>query len=133
MMPPFAVTPLYAALCGLLLIVLSVRVILLRRRHRVSLGTGGHTELERATRIQANFTEYVPLTLLLLFLLELSRQPVWALHALGLLLVLGRIIHALGLATASRNGGREIGIGLTFTVLTVTSLWLLVVVLQRYL
>lgn len=135
MLPPFAVTPLYAALCGLLLIVLSLRVIRLRHAHDVRLGDGGQPALQAATRAQANFIEYVPLALLLLYFLELSRQaPVWVLHVLGALLFLGRILHALALGHSSgRSHGRTVAMVFTFTVLAVTSAWLLLVVLQRYL
>lgn len=134
MLPPFAVTPLYAALCGLLLLALGVAVIRLRQKYRVNTGDGGHPDLARAMRVQANFVEYVPLTLLLLFLLELSRQPVWALHLLGAALFIGRVLHAWGyLASAGPTAGRMIGIVLTLSTLGITSLWLLAVVLQRYL
>ena len=40
-MPP-AITPIYAALLGLLFILLSVRVIQLRRQESVALGDGGN-------------------------------------------------------------------------------------------
>lgn len=134
MLPPFAITPLYAALCGLLLLVLGVVVIRLRQRHRVNTGDGGHDDLARAMRVQANFVEYVPLTLLLLFMLEMSRQPAWALHLLGAGLFVGRVLHAWGYLSSPRPGfGRMVGIVLTLTVLGVTALWLLAVVLQRYL
>jgi uncharacterized membrane protein YecN with MAPEG domain len=134
MLPPFAITPLYAALCGLLLLVLVVVVVVLRQKHRVDTGDGGHADLARAMRVQANFVEYVPLTLLLLFMLEMSRQPVWALHLLGAGLFLGRVLHAWGYLSSPRlTFGRAAGILLTLGVLAVTALWLLVVVAQRYL
>ncbi len=133
MLPPFAVTPLYAALCGLLLLVLGLVVVRLRRKHHVLTGDGGNTTLARAMRVQANFVEYVPLTLLLLFMLEMSRQPAWALHLLGAALFIGRLLHAWGyLLTPRLSFGRALGIGLTWIVLGVTSVWLLLVVLQRY-
>lgn len=133
MLPPFAVTPLYAALCGLLLLVLGLVVVRLRRQHNVLTGDGGHATLARAMRVQANFVEYVPLTLLLLFMLEMSRQPAWALHLLGAALFIGRLLHAWGyLLTPRLSFGRALGIGLTWSVLGVTSVWLLLVVLQRY-
>lgn len=133
MLPPFAVTPLYAALCGLLLLVLGLVVVRLRRQHNVLTGDGGNATLARAMRVQANFVEYVPLTLLLLFMLEMSRQPVWALHLLGAALFIGRLLHAWGyLLTPRLSFGRALGIGLTWIVLGVTSIWLLLVVLQRY-
>ena len=131
---PFFVTPLYAALCGLLLIALSIRVIRLRREHRVGLGTGEHPELLRAIRVQANFTEYVPLALVLLLLLELShRVPVWALHLLGLLLFIGRIAHAVGVSrSAGTTAGRAIGIGCTFTMIVASAVWLLVIAVAGF-
>lgn len=133
MLPPFAVTPLYAALCGLLLLVLGLVVVRLRRQHAVLTGDGGNATLARAMRVQANFVEYVPLTLLLLFMLEMSRQPAWALHLLGAALFIGRLLHAWGyLMTPRLSFGRALGIGLTWIVLGVTSIWLLLVVLQRY-
>jgi len=130
---PFFVTPLYAALCGLLLVVLSVRVIALRRKYAVGLGDGDHEELRRAIRVQANFVEYVPLALLLLFLLELShRAPVAALHLLGALLFVGRIAHALGVSrSGSGSPGRAIGVGCTFTMMVVASVWLLIIAVPR--
>jgi uncharacterized protein len=133
MLPPFAVTPLYAALCALLLLVLSIDTARMRKSRRVDIGDGGHPDLHRAIRAQANFTEYVPLTLLLLFMLEMSRQPVWALHALGAALFIGRVLHAWGFRSGpGANFGRFVGIGLTWIVLTITAVWLLLVVLQRY-
>lgn len=133
MLPPFAVTPLYAALLGLLLLGLGLAVVRLRRKYAVLTGDGGHADLARAMRVQANFVEYVPLTLILLFMLEMSRQPVWALHPLGAALFVGRLLHAWGyLATARLSFGRALGIGLTWIVLAVTAVWLLLVVLQRY-
>lgn len=98
MLPPFAVTPLYAALCGLLLLGLGLVVVRLRRQHKVLTGDGGNATLARAMRVQANFVEYVPLTLLLLFMLEMSRQPAWALHLLGAALFLGRLLRNAGVS-----------------------------------
>lgn len=137
MLPPFAVTPLYAALCGLLLLALSCRVVYLRGRHGVRIGDGGHEDLQRAVRVHGNFVEYIPLLLLLLFLLELTRQaPVWVLHLLGALIFVGRILHALGVTMQhghERSLPRIFGICCTFVPLAVLSVWLLAVVLQRYL
>lgn len=136
MLPPFAVTPLYAALCGILLIMLSLRVIRYRHARKVSLGDGGDESLRQAIRAQGNFTEYAPLALLLLFLLELSRQaPHWALHLLGAALFLGRVAHAWGILAsrphAKPHPGRPVGMVLTFAVITVTAVWLLFVALDR--
>ncbi len=67
-----SVAPLYAALLGFLLVYLSIRVIRLRRRFKVAIGAGGEAAIERAARVQANFSEYVPMALILLLLAEIQ-------------------------------------------------------------
>lgn len=128
-MLPFFVTPLYAALCAILLIALSLRVARLRKTLKVGIGDGGERALQKAIRVQGNFIEYVPMALLLLFLLELSRQaPFWVLHLLGAGLLLGRVLHAIGLSTtAGLSFGRMVGILLTFGMILITAIWLLIV------
>ncbi|MGE3332368.1 MAG: MAPEG family protein [Rhodospirillaceae bacterium] len=93
-----AVTPAYAALLGLIFILLSVRVIIARRRGRIAFGSGGDADLERRIRIQANFAEYVPFALLLLFFAEQGGASPGALHVLCGALLAGRIAHAIGLS-----------------------------------
>jgi len=118
-----SVVLLYTSLLALLLIGLSYNVVRLRQLHQVGIGTGSVQALERAVRAQANFCEYVPLALLLLALIEFGGNvPVWALHSLGLLLLVGRIAHALGLnRTAGASRARVVGTVLTWVVLLVAS------------
>lgn len=124
-------TAFYAAICGLILVMLSAQVINQRRKGRVALGDGGHPGLMRAIRVQANFVEYAPLSLIVLGLLEMSGgAPVWAIHLLGAALVLGRLLHAQGLGSKpGESFGRMAGMILTFTMLVVASVWLLAVAL----
>jgi len=115
-----AVTPLYAGLLALWFVALSVRVVDQRRRNKVSLGDGGKTMLQRAIRGHANFSEYVPLALVLLGVLELSRFPDYVLHALGATLLVGRLLHGYALSfTGHFRFGRMAGAALTFLVLVV--------------
>ncbi|NCO18453.1 MAG: glutathione S-transferase [Gammaproteobacteria bacterium] len=109
----------YAGLLGLVLIALSIQVVILRRRHQVGIGFGQVQALERAIRTQANFTEYVPLALVLLVLLGISGAlPDAALHLLAGALVVGRILHAVGLSrSAGTSFGRLAGTALTWLVL----------------
>ena len=65
-------TPVYAAVLALLFLLLSAYAIVLRRRHAVALGDGDVGALQAAIRSHANFAEYVPLALLLMFFLELA-------------------------------------------------------------
>ena len=117
------VTPLYAALLVLWFLVLTLRVLQNRRSAKVSLGDGGNTLLQRAIRGHANFAEYVPLALLLLAILELSRFSIYLLHAIGILLLIARLLHGYALAFRSEfRFGRLWGATLTFAVLTVEAL-----------
>ena len=77
---------------------LSVRVIGSRRERRVEFGHGGDFELLRRMRVHANFAEYVPFALLLMALAESMEPPNVLLHAAGIVLVAGRIIHAYGVS-----------------------------------
>ncbi len=110
-----SVAPLYAALLGFLLVYLSIRVIRLRRRLKVTIGAGDEPAIERAARVQANFSEYVPIALILLLLVEIQGSSPLILHAIGLALVIGRVAHAFGVSRAAEDyRWRTLGMTLTF-------------------
>ena len=113
------VTPLYAGLLALWFLLLSVRVVNLRRRGIV-FGDNGEIGVIRVVRAQANFAEYVPLALLLLGFLEVSRHSIYVLHALGLILLVARLIHGAALSFGwTMRAGRIVGATLTFVVLLI--------------
>ena len=113
-----AVTPLYAGCLALLFVLLSVRVILRRRVVKVSVGDGGDKELIKRIRVQANCAEYAPLGLVLMLIVELSDAADLTVHELGLMLVAGRALHAVGMGlTPQIPALRIIGMGLTFTMI----------------
>jgi uncharacterized membrane protein YecN with MAPEG domain len=79
--------------------------------------------VERAMRVHANFSEYVPITLLLLLILEQSGGNILLLHALFVVLLAGRIIHAWGVSQQKENFTfRVSGMILTFTVIMTASI-----------
>lgn len=124
------ITPIYAALIAAVFILLSARVITYRRAHSLTLGDGGDPALLTRMRAQANCAEYAPLGLLLLLLLELQGAPMLALHLLGLMLLIGRIAHAVGFSDRNPNIGlRILGIALTLTMLGLSALGLIVMTL----
>src|SRR5262245_51223005 len=92
MMPK--IVPIYAAAIALMFVILAVRVTRLRRVKRIAIGSSGDARLERAIRVHANFSEYVPLTLLLLAFVEMQGNSAWLIHFLALALVAGRLVHA---------------------------------------
>lgn len=125
-MSPVPVTTAFAGLFGLLLLALSALVVRARWRYKTGLGVGTEDGMQRAVRVQGNFTEYLPLTLVLLLLAELAgTAEVW-LCAAGSLLLLGRLLHAWGLSqSSSRSFGRYWGTLATWLVLLGLSAWLL--------
>jgi len=117
------VTPIYAAVLTGLYLVLSLRVIGMRRSSGVALGDGGDRTLLRRQRVHANFAEYVPLALVLMALAELQGLSHWALHAIGVLLVAGRLAHAYGVSQeAEPMRIRGLAMALTFTTLIAAAL-----------
>ena len=125
-MPVPHITALYAALLGLLVLVLAVRVVQGRWSNRIGLGDGGQADMTRRIRVHANLVETVPVALILLLLLELTGAGATWLHGFGIALVVGRLLHAWGL---SRHGGtsfgRMVGTVLTFGAIGVMCLLLL--------
>ena len=117
---------LYAGILALLYFVLSVLVIRLRWRDRVGIGTADSQDLQVATRVHANFAEYVPLLLLMLVLMELSGASAMLLHGLGSLLFIARVGHAIGLnKSVGPSWPRTVGVLGTFSVLLVQAGYLI--------
>ena len=127
MMTP--ITVIYASVLALMLIALSVNVVRTRMRFKVGLGDGGKDELMRAVRTQANFVEYVPITLLLLFFMEQSGAAAWGMHLFGSVLIIGRVSHAYSvLVNETKTGGlkfRQLGMFATWSVMGGLALCLL--------
>ena len=112
------ITAIYTSLCAVLVIALAIRIVLLRRAHRVGLGDGGQPALGRAVRVHGNATEYLPTALLLLLLLELNGAGAPLLHLLGVTLLLARLLHAWGLSQhAGVTVGRFYGTAATWLVM----------------
>ena len=109
-------TSIYAGLSGLLLVWLAYRTIKARRVNKIKLGDGGVFELQSAIRAHGNFAEYMPITIILLFLFEYNGAPVWMIHLIGTTFLIGRLIHAQGLLKDNLRK-RVQGMGVTLTVL----------------
>jgi len=112
------VTSIIAAVLTIIFVKLSFAVIGLRRKNKVGLGSGGHEDLERAIRAQANFAEYVPFGIILIACLELNGAPWWLLAIPGITLIMGRLIHAKGIQVPPPDfSKRVLGMKLTFVTL----------------
>jgi len=110
------ITSIYASLAVLLIVRLSISVIKLRRKNRITVGDGGNEELQLAIRTHSNAVEYIPIALLLLLTLELNGAPKILIHLLGATLIIGRIFHAMGLP-AKNLKRRVLGMQITIYLL----------------
>jgi uncharacterized membrane protein YecN with MAPEG domain len=120
------ILPIYASLIALLYVALSVRVVRYRRANKISVGDHGHKALEARMRAQANCGEYAPIGLVLILLVELQGAPAVAIHILGLMLLIGRLMHAIGFSKHPQIMGLRVGgMVLTFSTLVFSSLGLI--------
>ena len=108
------ITSIFASILAILFLKLSLAVIALRRKNKIALGSGSNADLERAIRAQGNFAEYVPMNLLLMGCLEVNLAPWWLFVPLGVLLVVGRTIHAIGINQPPPEFSKRV-LGMKFT------------------
>ena len=118
----FQAVALWAGLHMLLLLVLSIRTVRQRFKHRVRLGDGAVPELEQAVRAFGNAAEYVPSALIALLLLAAIQADPRVIHALGGTFFVGRVAHAYGLSrSGGQSPGRAAGVVLTWLVYLVAA------------
>lgn len=120
------VTLLISSLLIVIQVILTSLVIKSRRRSQIPLNTDGAPELERAVRAHANFTEVTPIFLVSLLILELVDSYLWWVALLGMIFVVGRILHARSLIVAEPQFGtyrlRVLGMMLTLSALSLSAL-----------
>lgn len=120
------ITSIYAAFLALLILLLSYRVVMLRRKFQVGIGTNGEKVLARAIRVHANAIEYIPICLLLMAFAEMQQASSWLMHGAGIALLLGRVLHAFGLSkSVGKSFGRFYGVILTWGVMLLLSGYLI--------
>ena len=129
-------TPLYAALLGLMLIMLSIKIIKTRRKYHVSLGDANSIEMKRCMRAQANFSEYTPIFLILLAFSEMKGLSLWAVNLFGTVFFVGRIMHAYSLLRHEQydttqkllNNPKFRIYGMTCTLVTIGSVAIIILI-----
>ena len=121
-----ALTPIFAALLALVFLFLSLSVIKLRLVRKVSLGDGGDPSLRVAIRSHANFTEYVPMSLMLLWFVEAFTYSSNLVFILGSILVVARLAHIIGMHNPKDFMIlRQLGVVATHGVIAVSSVRIL--------
>lgn len=95
------ITSMVASLAAVVLIAISISVSLRRMKVDTRIGFGSDETLMRRIRAQGNFTEYVPLVLILLGLAEYRGAAIHWLWLVAGLLVAGRALHYAGIMTGT--------------------------------
>jgi uncharacterized membrane protein YecN with MAPEG domain len=124
-----ATTAFYAGLLALVYLGLSGWVVASRVSGNVLLGDAGDDTMLRRVRVHANFSEYVPLVLILVGLLEAGGGAHGLVQGLLIALLVGRILHPIGMF-APPNSPRQFacrggGILLTLAALGTAAIALL--------
>ncbi len=118
---------LFAGCCALLQVALTALVIARRLQVGVGFLDGGDHQLLRRIRAHGNFSETVPMALLLMGLLELRGLGSPWLVGFGIALLLGSLLHAQSLmtnnATLSRAGGMLLTLA-AISIQSVLALWI---------
>lgn len=120
------IVSIYAALLSFLFVFLSIRTIRIRRLLKIGIGHAGNEKMLRAMRVHSNFSEYVPLSLILLFCLEAKNAHYAIVHGLCLLLLVGRCLHAYGVSQEHEKFAfRVSGMMMTFATLLSSGTYIL--------
>lgn len=119
-----------AAACGLINLWLALRVSQRRVAKKVMIGDGGDSVMVSRGRAHANFVEYAPFVLILIALIELARGASPWLWGLGIVFVLARVAHPIGMDHAAPNPFRAGGAVLTWVVTAILAGWALLIAYQ---
>ena len=118
------VTAIYLSILALMFVVLSIRVIALRGNpifKFFSFGKNNPAMLDRSIRGHGNFSEYVPIFILLLFCAEQIGLQEHILHTYGIFFFFGRIMHGICFCFLERNIFLRVG-GTALTLITISIL-----------
>ena len=128
-MPWPSITALYLAMLALVYALLSMHVVWLRGRNLAAFGDADNQALRSAIRAHAHFAEYVPITTLMVAMLEMSGLPGMRVHLLMAALLLSRLMHPLGMYARPKTLPFRIfrtgGMTLTITLLIVCAVMIL--------
>lgn len=117
------VTLFTAAVLALMCLFLAARVSRTRLKNRISLGDQGNAELLVCIRTHANFVEFVPITLILMALIEATGGSDTVLWGVSGVFILARLAHIIGMPRPAPNIFRAGGAAGTYTVMGGLALW----------
>jgi uncharacterized membrane protein YecN with MAPEG domain len=115
-------TMFVAALLGMMKLALGVSVTKYRFQNKIMWGDASDDGMARRIRAHANFTEWVPGTLILLGLIEMMGVSPIIVGVLGAMQIVARVLHALGLMGNAEAFNRATGIVINWATLGLASL-----------
>jgi uncharacterized protein len=130
MLPTIQITLLFAGILALMQCALTALVIARRLEAKVHLLDGGDKPLIARIRAHGNFAETVPICLIMMALLESQGLAATWIWIMGTSLVIGRLLHAVGLISQRFRWiriGRLVGMVLTVAVMSlqgVVCIWM---------
>jgi len=110
------VTGIYAAVLGIIFIVLRINVTIERAKTGISIMHQDNMVLAEKMRRFGNFIETVPFALILLAIIETAGASTTILHGVGGLLVASRLLHPFGLNSENGKNPLRIISGLMTTL-----------------
>ena len=120
------VTLAMAAAAAFLNIWLALRIGSVRRATQTVHGDGGDVLLGRRMRAQLNFVESTPFVLILILAIELSTAATGVLALVGLIYMIGRVLHGIGMDSETPGRARTAGTIVTLVVLIGLAVWAVV-------
>ncbi|MGB3728229.1 MAG: MAPEG family protein [Thermodesulfobacteriota bacterium] len=127
------ITALYAGVLAIFALVLSARAGGFRGKSGISVlyGDPKNMELAERVRVHQNFLEYIPMAIIIMGLIEANGGGSTFVHSMGIVLIISRIAHAVGLKHDNMaHPGRTIGAGGTALMTLVAAVYLLWMVVK---
>ncbi len=118
------VAPIYAGLLAVMYFWLSLRVSLIRMKGPAP-DEAAATRLRRAVRAHGNASEYIPLGVIMLILLDVQGAPFWLVHVFGVMLVAGRVGHFISFNLPSARLLTQMSMALTYAMICFSGLFVL--------
>ena len=127
------ITAFFSSILALIFYKLSINVIRLRRKYKVSLGSSKkHTDLEQAIRAHGNLSEFLPIGLILLACLEVNHLPKIVVFLCGLFFLIGRYLHAPSFLKEEINASnRVLGMKITHWSIILMAILNIITVIVR--
>ena len=127
------ITAFFSSILALIFYKLSINVIRLRRKYKVSLGSSKkHKDLDQAIRAHGNLSEFLPIGLILLACLEVNHLPKIVVFMCGLFFLIGRYLHASSfLKEEIDSSNRVLGMKIThWSIILMAILYIITVVVR---